>query len=789
VLGLQRTAGNRGVGTLLGEPSVQRDPNKDYRSTAGETLELAWTIRETKGGVKFSFKATVSRQGGKVLESPTADTAAGDLSYSLGENKATLERASGKFGRKVSSALAQANWVPGKVPGFENLHFRLSGKGPEAKFDLSKGEVGLDVLKIQGAVEGDMSGILDYAGLAHWKDRVKIKGAFQVEKGISVADLARLKAALVYVDEAKKAAAQAEKYAADFAEHRAKLNALDAERKKLERQLARRKASLARATRQWESVQGKGRGRKPARDFAARQKKLAEEAVQKAEKAMLHNTNLRRVEGYYIGKASKGLAAAGKRLSEAGHKLDKAVAKVTDKLAKPVKQALEKVTAKIMKKLAGTLLAKGLKYLIPGLNLVSTLWDIGSLLYDFFNSKDADGVPGGGGDGDDTGASGGGGDGSAGTGGGSGSGAGADAGSSSSDTAGSGPKHDPGGSGTGQTTGTGGTSSGGAGGQPTKEQLIPLAKELLEAFHGDPLTLDDAAVAMLNQGVPADLKPDEKVKLLERLRAAAGGSADPYELVTEIQAQLAEIRAGEDTVEFGDEPPQPASQLDAAKIEPPKTLLPFTRRDALSTISYDKGTQKFVIRPAYANFQGQSLPPHPDGLTVKLTAFDVDTTQPSGAKGQVMVKLTFGVEVVSLPAGADANYPYKVGESKQEKMSFLYDPKAKDEAAWGEMDFSHVAQLRGLLSRSNGSWTLTGAGQLVHFAAATVRVDKLLETKVVTAADGSKVTKFAVLVTPTEILGSRAGYTSGQGWVDFVKNKPVPITFELADGPSAATKP
>jgi hypothetical protein len=119
-------------------------------------------------------------------------------------------------------------------------------------------------------------------------------------------------------------------------------------------------------------------------------------------------------------------------------------------------------------------------------------------------------------------------------------------------------------------------------------------------------------------------------------------------------------------------------------------------------------------------------------------------------------------------------------------MSFLYDPKAKDEAAWGEMDFSHIAQLRSLLSRSGGTWTLTGAGKVVHFTAATVRVDRLLETKAVTAADGTRVTKFAVLVTPTEILGSRAGYTSGQGWVDFVKGKPVPITFDLADAPTAA---
>ena len=488
-----------------------------------------------------------------------------------------------------------------------------------------------------------------------------------------------------------------------------------------------------------------------------------------------------------LGKASKGLAGAGKRLAAAGHKLDAAVKNISDKLAKPVKKALEKVTAKIMKKLATTLIAKGLKYLIPGLNLLMTAIDLGTMLYSLFGDDSKEGGAIGGDGGEGTGS--GGGDGSEGAGGGgeggSTSGAGQAGDGGTSGTGGeAGKQAGPGTGGkTGDAPGTGTGTTPATGAPAPKLELSGTAKELLEAFNGDPLALDDDAVKAVNDGVPSDMTADEKAKVIERLKEQApGGTADPYELVVEIQAQLAEIRAGEDTISFEGGKEEAAPKPDEATAEPPKTLLPFTRSAALSTIEYDRKKQKFRLRAAYRDYKDKVLPPHPDGLKVKLTSVEVDTTIPAKGRGQAIVKLTFGLEVVSLPAGADASYPYKEGEAKPEKMTFLYDPRAPSEGeAWGEMDFSHIAQLRALLSRSGSTWTLTGAGQLVRFQLATVRVDKLLETRVVTAADGTTVTKFAVLVVPTEILGRKAGYTSGQGWVEFVKNKPVPITFELPD--------
>lgn len=44
------------------------------------------------------------------------------------------------------------------------------GQGTGGEVDITTGEVELDVPKIQGAVESDISAILGYAGLAHWKD-------------------------------------------------------------------------------------------------------------------------------------------------------------------------------------------------------------------------------------------------------------------------------------------------------------------------------------------------------------------------------------------------------------------------------------------------------------------------------------------------------------------------------------------------------------------------------------------------------------------------------------------
>lgn len=799
---LQRLAGNRAVATLIRPrtdlnrsgvsattAAVQRE-SPGSKSTAGETVEISWEIKELSFGLKVTFKATLTRKGGKILEEPkTGDPRGPDSAWSLGENKATLEKASGRWGRKLASSVARQDFRSGEIFGFPGLRFRLTVKGPEGTLDLSKGEASLDVMKIQGAVEGDFVTMLDYVGFGHLKDRVTVKGSLQIEKKISPADLVRLKMALTYYDEAKRAAKEAEEQALKYVKHKEQLAEITKKRTGLERQLQRRQKALERASKALEAAEGRDRYGKPLRKRPSLRvhKEVAEKAVRDAERALLHNKNALRVQGHYMRRAADGLAAAGARLKAAGHRLDAALAKVTDPLAKPIKRTIEKLTAKIMKRLAGKLLAKGLGYLIPGLNIAMTLIDLGSILFSIFGDSAKNGVPGGDGGDDATGTTGGSGAGKA-------DGGDADAGAADTSSGGasggaSGGSSGGGSSGSG-TTGksldtpgpSGGGATGTAGTAAPPIALSPTAKELLEAFNGDPLTLDAEAVKAVNDGVPA-MTADEKAKLLDRLRAEApGATADPYALVVEIQAQLAEIRAGEDTISFDEgKTTQPAPSADTAAAEPPKTLLPFTRVDARNTIEFDDKQKAFVLKPGFRNYADALLPAHPDGLQVKLTQVDVKTTFPSAGKGHAVVSLTFDVQVVSVPAGADASYPYAAGQTKQEKMTFLYDPRSSGEDAWGEIDYSHLAQLRTLLRRSGRTWTLAQPGGLVRFQAATVRVEKILEARQIKAADGSALTKFAVEVVPTEIHSARAGYTTSRGWVDFVPGTPVTIDFDLPD--------
>jgi hypothetical protein len=821
---MQRTAGNRAVATLIKRPptiarsttfrtpaaprpAVQRDDltagGGGYKRGGHEQFEVSWVLKDfQKTGIKAQFKLTVSGKGSKVLESPTASGPAGsEATWSLGENKAAIERASGKWGTKVTSALARVDWSRGVIPGFPALKVRLTAKGPEGKFDIRKGEADLDLVKVSAAVDGNFIEILDWAGLAQLKDRVSLKGTFQVERGLSVRDLARLKSALMYKDEAARAAKEAEKHAIDFAKHRKSLEQLKAKRPGLKARLARNKQAVEKAAKALEKAEANPATRARALKALRTQKAAAERALVKAETALYRNRQFTRVNAYFLKRSREGLASAGKRLAAAGRKLDAALKNVTDKLAKPIKQAIEKVTARIMKKLAGTLLAKGLKYLIPGLNLAMTLYDIGSLLFTIFGGSKGGVVGGEGGDDDAEGTSGGGEGGEKGQPGEGGGGA----------DAGQAPQSGQGGA--GATKGKGGGAPGGGapdagvaddpaaqqgpkqpgpsagqapGGRQTTLTLSANAKQLLAAFRGDPMSLDDDAIKALNDAVPDGITSDELQRLIDKLAERLPKSPpDPYELAVEIQAELAAIRAGEATIEFEGGPAEPAPTEKEATAEAPKTLLPVTRTDVLNVLKYDAKANDFKLEPSFAaDYKNHELS-HPDGLKVKLTSFEVTSTQPSGGEGQLMIKTAIGIEVVALPPGTDASYPWKVGETREEKMTFLYDPKRQ---LWGEMDYSHVAQLRAVLSRAGDTWNVTGS-TAVRFQFATVVVKRVVTSRIVTSADGSRVHRLALEVVPTEITSKRAGYTSSQGWIEFKVGVPVVIPFEVPEDAPAKSAP
>jgi hypothetical protein len=818
LLGLQRSAGNRAAATLLRapiaaltrdsaghvEPTVQRDDLREGGSEykvrrPHEQFEISrsWDLRRLNA--KVQLKLTVSQKGSKFVESPEASAPLGGTSaWSILENKAAIEKSATGWGSKISTAVMRGDFTSGPVAGVPGVVVRLTAKGPEAKFDLRKGEVGLDVLKVNGAIDADFMQILDHAGLTNLRDRVSIKGTFQFEKGISTAELARLKTALKYKDELERAAKEAEEHATEFAKRQKNLNRALARERQLKRRFRQETRRLERATKALQKaegaapVRGAGARAQRARQLKAlrAEKAAAERALGKARIAIRRNWQQVRLNRHFLAEAESGLARAGKRLAAAGQKLDAAIKNVTSKLAAPVKKALEKATAKIMKKLAGTLLAKGLKYLIPGLNLLMTALDLGMLLWDVFSSKR--GGPGGGG-GDDESSE------EEGAGGGTGQeGEGQGGGEASEETTGAGESSE---TGTSEgTTGGSGQSGGGAGPTPapgptgptpdpgstaggasTTLQLTPTAKRLLDAFHGDPLTLDDEAIKSINDAVPTGLSADELEKLIEALKNRAGGSAtNPYELVVEIEAAFAEIRAGEDTLTTESGATTPIPTEEETNPEPPKTLLPFTRREALSTVAFDRKSGEFKLKPGFENYKDQTFT-HADGLVVKLTEFKPETSKPPAGGGNLLVKITVGLEVVSLPGSADASYPWKAGQTAEEKMTFLYDPDTKQ---WGERDFGDVARIASVLSRSGDAWSIPGGKAEVRLEHSTIRLEGL-ESRVIPGPDGGRIHQIGLEVVPIAITGTKAGFMAPQKWVEFKLNVRTHIAIEV---PEAATK-
>jgi hypothetical protein len=797
VVDLQRTAGNRAVGHMRPKapsPPVQRDDlsrgGAGYKRGGGEQIETSFVIAEP-AGIKVTFKFTASRKGSKVLESPTYEGPGGvESRWSLGENKVAFEHAAGKWGAKLTSTLARVDWSHPVIPGFKGLKVRVTAKGPEGKLDLKKFEADLDLFKASLSIDGDVPELLDWMGLVNLKDRVSIKASITAEKGLSVRDLARIRSAILYKNEAELAAKEAEKHAADFAKYRTSLERLKAKRPGLKLRVANNKEALEKAAKALEEAESRpGTGARALRALRT-QKAAAERALVKAETALYRNRQFTRVSARFLRGAREGLVQAGERLARSGRQLSATLKGVVGKFAEPIKKAIEKVTARIMRKLAGTLLAKGLKYLIPGLNLLMTAYDIGSVLVAIFGSSKGGQVGGGGGD-DEEGTDGGPGEkGTKGV-----AGATPDAGDAQggSTPLGGGAGGTPdakgqqggrtptaeGGSGTATSTGA----QAGTGGPGPKTSLSATAKQVLAALNGDQMTLDDDGVRAINEAIPTDLEPADLQKLIDGLAARSSSiGADPYELAAEIQAEAAAVRAGEATITFPGEGSKAMPKPDDLGKEPPKSLLPVTRTDVMNVLRYEAKSGTFALEPAFAaDYRNHSLP-HPDGLQVKLTAFDIATSQPSGSDGALLVKVTIGLQVVGLPPSAGTSYPWKLQDTAEEKMTFIYDPKRQ---LWGEMDYSHIAQLRAALTRRGNKWEVTSSAP-VHFEYATVVVKKVVGSPLeVVGKDGGKVYRLALEVVPTEITSKRAGYTSSQGWIEFKLNQPTVIPFEISEGRGA----
>lgn len=788
VVGLQRSAGNRAVVATLRQgprPSqvVQRDElsqgGPGYKTGASEQIEFKLGLNDPKNRVKISGKVTASRRGSKYLESPTGQAGPVDAKWSLGENKATLERAGGRTAAKLSSALARADLSSPNLAGFPGLKVRMSIKALEGKFDIAKSEADLDLLKVTGAVDGDLVEMLDEAGLAHLKDRVSCKVSLEAEVALSVMDLARLKAAWRAKEEVKAAAEAAAKHGEDFAKQAEKLKKLDVEHKGLVKDLETKRQALAKQQRKLDALKSRSAGSKRGAAklrqhiaLAERRHADAAKAVASVESKIVTNRSAVKSTAQAARTSRAGLAAAGQKLMKAGQKLDGALKGVTGKLGQFGKKALEKTTKRIMAKLGKTLLAKGLAKLIPGLNIVSTIYDVGSILWGLASGDLKFGIPGlddagEGGNGDKDGSGAGTGDASGAGDGGTGAGGTTDGGAGAGSGAGSGG---------GPDSGSGSTTQSGTG--PSKVLLTPTAKALAEAYAGTATVLDDDSAAAVNEGLPTDITPAELTQLVARIKAKhAGGTVDPYELIAQIAAELADIRAGGTTVTI-DGKQQAAN---AAQAEPPKSLLPGTRDDVRQILTYDQASGQVVVDPQRQPDLMAHVFDHADGLKVQLSSVDVASDAPSGAGDTLKVAVSITIRVVSLPGSAATDYPWKVGQTETEKMTFLYNPKRD---IWGEMDYSTAHKLIGTVRRDGARWVLAGADQLVQFEHATVKIKRLAYTQTLPGKDGT-VHRFVLEVVPTEITAKEAGYMNPKGWVSFTRGKAVQIGFSFIESAPA----
>lgn len=812
VLGLQRSVGNRAVTELLragaAEPrlraealpagprcpsprlaplqrtpravAVQRDdPDEAGAKVSGrEQFEIDFVLAEPGAGIKINFKLTVSRAGPRLVETQPKDTPlGGEATGGLLETRAAIEKASGKWGAKVNAALARADWKRGIIPGFKPLKFRVTAKGGEGKFNITQREADLDLLKVGIHFDLDATEVLALAGINHLRDKITVKATIEATKGVGVRDLARLKSAIKYKDEAVEAVKEAEEHAEQFARRRKELDDLKRGQKGLVRNVAKREAQLARVTKQLEQAEKAGRRARSRTRILKGQKKAAEAALEAAKTKLKRNRQSARVAGYYLGKASKGLVESGKRLAAAGRRIDVALKGVTDKMAAPIKKALEKVTKRIATKLAKTLLVRGLAYMIPGLNVLMSLWDIGSLLSTAFGDSKGGG-PGGGGDGD--GGSGGGDE--------KGEGGGGEGATGEATKGGEGTKAgEPGKTGEGKGPATGGGDGGTAteggpspgqepGGAPTTLQLNRAAKQVLDSFAGDKITLDDAAIQALNDAVPENIDPQQLTMLIDGMKdRLPADTADPYELAVEIEAELAALTEGEEaTITFEGGKPEPAPDPADAVPEPPKKLNPATSTAIREELTWDPKQQKVVLGMRMKELQKKGediIATHPDGLQVKVAKFDVESSMPEGAIGHI-VKVHLELKVIKLPAGVDGTYPWKIDQVENESMTFLYDPGAPKGKEWGERESGDVEKVRGALVQKGDSWALSGTAPVVRLEHSTIRILEVLGSR--PTQDG-KSYQISLMVEPISVSGTKAGFVSLDRWVDFVVGTKVRI--------------
>ncbi len=134
----------------------------------------------------------------------------------------------------------------------------------------------------------------------------------------------------------------------------------------------------------------------------------------------------------------------------------------------------------------------------------------------------------------------------------------------------------------------------------------------------------------------------------------------------------------------------------------------------------------------------------------------------------IVVGVALDMDVLELPPGADAKYPYKESELKREVALYWYKPATPDSPQKGgrlEISTQMRDELREAIRLEGGKWKLKAKGQKKNIGVADVTIDDLGE-QTSTIVDKTTSHEIKVLVTPSKlhtpepVVSTSSGFTT-----------------------------
>ncbi len=729
--------------------AVQRKDGPEAH-VPNNTYEVKLVIKEFNR-VSIDARLTIAHKNSKLATGSQDVAGEGDnatkAKWSLLDNKRSFERKGGQWGEKLATALGKIELSDEDfhIPGFPQVKFKAEAKFLEGKF--SKGEVDLDVAKLAVIGEGKAPELLDFFGVElpdGVRDNLDIKVSVRAEVALSAEDVARL--------------ARMSKHGREMAKH---LKAMAKEAEKLKKL---KKANKAIEKHLSALKKSKKKGTKKARE------KLLEK--------LATNKEAMRTGAEKIARSKAGYQAA-----EAGFKV----------AAKGLKSGAGKMAAKALLKGSAKTLAKLGARLIPGLNIALAIVDVvelGVLLYKWADGQIEFGTGGGSGGGGTKSEDGGDGGGEEGADGGTGGvagvgGDGADAGAGGDGgKAGVDVDADRGGGGDAGVYGA----TGPAGDQGTKtEPPLKLhagaqaVLDLIESSDPGGVPFDNDDLQMFNDMIPKDLSDAELKEVAARIAKAGVPAGDAFAVVGYLREEIDRVRKGDpipkvtvngtdhsDLATDGKAPEAAAPTSPAQDVEikaeddknkavddkkkapdaaPPKSLMPV---DPIILLRYDAATDSVLWVDGEPGASMSETFVLADGLKVAVNEASMEFQRDGEI---IVVGVAFDMDVLELPPGVDAKYPYNEGELKREVALYWYKPATLDTPQKvGKLEISTQMrdELRKAIQLEGGKWKLKAKGQTKNIGVADVTIDDLGE-QTSTIVDEMTSHEIKVLVTPKKL--------------------------------------